>query len=182
MIQSQRMVSGRTSQCFWSGRDLMIQYMLNQGYVVFQLDNRGSNYRGTGFEFPIYEQLGKVETDDQITGAKFLRTLPYVDSERIGIYGHSYGGYMALMTMFTAGDYFKAGVSGAPVTDWLLYDTHYTERYLNHPEANTKGYEDSSVFGYAKELKAGITQPITFCENYVPWTNKLDELAELVEV
>ncbi len=139
----------------WQGAD-MTQYMLQQGYIVYQLDNRGSNYRGTAFEFPIYETLGQIEVADQITGVKFLHTLPYVDKERIGIFGHSYGGYMALMTMFKAGDYFKAGVSGAPVTDWLLYDTHYTERYLNHPKVNAAGYEQSSVFPYI----AGLSGPL----------------------
>lgn len=139
----------------WQGAD-MTQYMLQQGYIVFQLDNRGSNYRGTDFEFPIYEKLGQVEVDDQVSGVKYLHSLPFVDKERIGIFGHSYGGYMALMAMFKAGDYFKAGVSGAPVTDWLLYDTHYTERYLNHPKANADGYEQSSVFPYA----AGLNGPL----------------------
>ena len=136
----------------WNKKELFTQYLVQQGYIVYQLDNRGSNYRGTAFEFPIYEELGTVEVADQITGAKFLQTLPYVDKERIGIYGHSYGGYMALMTMFKAGDYFKAGVSGAPVTDWMLYDTHYTERYLNHPADNANGYEQSSVFPYIDGL------------------------------
>ena len=139
----------------WQGAD-MTQHMLQQGYIVYQLDNRGSNYRGTAFEFPIYETLGQVEVADQITGVKFLHTLPYVDKERIGIFGHSYGGYMALMSMFKAGDYFKAGVSGAPVTDWLLYDTHYTERYLNHPKVNAGGYQQSSVFPYV----AGLSGPL----------------------
>jgi len=154
----------------WQGAD-MIQYMVNQGYVVFQLDNRGSNYRGTAFEFPIYENLGEVEVADQVTGVKFLRTLNFVDPERIGIYGHSYGGYMALMSMFKAGDYFKAGVSGAPVTDWRLYDTHYTERYLNHPEANEKGYETSSVFPYAKNLNGPLFVYHGMADDNVLFTN-----------
>ncbi|MCJ8320377.1 MAG: S9 family peptidase [Colwellia sp.] len=134
----------------------MTQYMLQQGYVVFQLDNRGSNFRGTSFEFPIYQQLGNVEVYDQITGVKFLQSLSFVDKDRIGIYGHSYGGYMALMTMFKASEYFKAGIAGAPVTDWQLYDTHYTERYLNHPSVNREGYLQSSVFPYIK----GLTGPL----------------------
>ncbi len=139
----------------WQGADIT-QYMLQQGYIVFQLDNRGSNYRGTMFESAIYQQLGKVEVADQVTGAKFLHALPYIDKERIGIYGHSYGGYLALMTMFKAGEYFKAGVSGAPVTDWLLYDTHYTERYLNHPKDNAMGYQQSSIFPYVSRLNSPL--------------------------
>ncbi len=154
----------------WQGAD-MTQYMLQQGYIVYQLDNRGSNYRGTAFEFPIYEQLGKVEVEDQITGVKFLHTLPYVDPNRIGIYGHSYGGYMALMSLFKAGDYFKAGVSGAPVTDWLLYDTHYTERYLNHPKANPTGYQKSSVFPYVNGLNGPLMVYHGMADDNVLFTN-----------
>ena len=135
----------------WKGADIN-QYFVSQGYIVLQLDNRGSNYRGTAFEFAIHNHLGKVELEDQVTGVEQLKTLSYVDQNNIGIYGHSYGGYMALMAMFKAGDVFKAGVSGAPVTDWMLYDTHYTERYLSHPKDNAKGYELSSVFPYAKDF------------------------------
>ncbi len=154
----------------WQGADFT-QYMLQQGYIVFQLDNRGSNYRGTEFEFPIYEQLGKVEVADQISGVKYLHSLPFVDRERIGIYGHSYGGYMALMTMFNAGEYFKAGVSGAPVTDWLLYDTHYTERYLNHPKANADGYEQSSVFPHISGLNGPLMIYHGMADDNVLFTN-----------
>ncbi|WP_419147359.1 S9 family peptidase [Pseudoalteromonas 'SMAR'] len=140
----------------WRSKNLYFQYLAQQGYVIFQLDNRGSYNRGKKFEDPIYKHLGEVEVADQIKGVEFLRTLDYVDPERIGIYGHSYGGYMALMTMFKAGDYFSAGVSGAPVTDWALYDTHYTERYLGHPNTNAKGYEQSAVFPYADGLKGPL--------------------------
>ncbi len=154
----------------WQGADFT-QFMLQKGYIVFQLDNRGSNYRGTTFEFPIYEKLGQIEVEDQIAGVKFLHTLPFVDKERIGIYGHSYGGYMALMAMFKAGDYFKAGVSGAPVTDWLLYDTHYTERYLNHPKANSQGYEQSSVFPYIAGLEGPLMVYHGMADDNVLFTN-----------
>ncbi|MFD2167808.1 DPP IV N-terminal domain-containing protein [Thalassotalea euphylliae] len=155
----------------WSKKEYFTQYLVQQGYIVFQLDNRGSNYRGTGFEFPIYEKLGDVEVTDQITGVKYLHTLPYVDKERIGVYGHSYGGYMALMSMFKAGDYFKAGVSGAPVTDWMLYDTHYTERYLNHPKANAEGYEQSSVFPYIDGLNGALLVYHGMADDNVLFTN-----------
>ncbi|MGJ8693541.1 MAG: DPP IV N-terminal domain-containing protein [Thalassotalea sp.] len=130
----------------------LTQYLVQQGFIVFQLDNRGSNKRGTAFEFPIHKQLGKIELEDQITGVKFLQTLPYVDKDNIGIYGHSYGGYMAIMAMLNAEQYFSAGVAGAPVTDWLLYDSHYTERYLSHPDDNQQGYKLSGVFPYTKNL------------------------------
>jgi dipeptidyl-peptidase-4 len=100
--------------------------------------------------------MGSIEVQDQVEGVKFLRTLSYVDSDKVGVYGHSYGGYMSLMSMFKAGDYFTAGVSGAPVTDWALYDTHYTERYMGDPTKNVEQYEASSVFPYAKDLKGPL--------------------------
>ncbi|MGQ8366616.1 DPP IV N-terminal domain-containing protein [Glaciecola sp. 1036] len=137
----------------WAGnRGLLFQHWVQKGYVVFSIDNRGSNYRGKAFEEPIYQAMGSIEVTDQVSGVKFLQTLDYVDPERIGVYGHSYGGYMTLMTMFQAGDYFKVGVSGAPVTDWRIYDTHYTERYMGNPNEVDDKYTASSVFPYAKDL------------------------------
>lgn len=140
----------------WSNTNLWTQVMLKRGYLVFQLDNRGSNYRGTKFENAIYKHLGVAEVNDQVAGVKYLRSLDFVAPNRIGIYGHSYGGYMALMALFKAGDYFAAGVSGAPVTDWLLYDTHYTERYLSHPATNKTGYEQSAVFPFIDGFKGKL--------------------------
>lgn len=140
----------------WSPKDLYFQYLVQQGYIVFQLDNRGSENRGKQFEDAIYKKLAVAEINDQKVGVDYLRSLPYVDAKHIGIYGHSYGGYMSIMAMFKAGDYFAAGVSGAPVTDWALYDTHYTERYLGHPAQNADGYRDSAVFPYVDGLKGKL--------------------------
>lgn len=141
----------------WAGnRGLLMQHWVDQGYVVFTVDNRGSNYRGKAFEDPIYKKMGFIEVDDQVAGVEYLRTLPFVDADNIGIHGHSYGGYMTLMAMFKAGDYFAAGVSGAPVTDWRLYDTHYTERYMGNPNTENDAYTASSVFPYAKDLKGDL--------------------------
>lgn len=141
----------------WYGnRGLLMQHWVDKGYVVFTLDNRGSNYRGKAFEEPLYQKMGDIEVQDQVAGVEFLRTLDFVDPERVGIYGHSYGGYMALMAMFKAPDHFQAGVSGAPVTDWLLYDTHYTERYMGHPGQVPDAYTASSVFPYADNLKGAL--------------------------
>lgn len=132
--------------------DEMHQILAQSGYVIFTLDNRGSNYRGVAFEGAINRRLGKVEVEDQVAGVNFLKTLDFVDPDRIGVQGHSYGGYMALMSLFTAPDVFKVGVSGAPVTEWRLYDTHYTERYLGRPQDNAQGYDQSSVFPYVGNL------------------------------
>lgn len=135
---------------------MLPQYMAQQGYAVFTVDNRGSNYRGKAFEDPIYRAMGKIEVDDQVEGVKFLRKKSWIDPERIGVHGHSYGGYMTLLAMFKAPEYFKAGVSGAPVTDWRLYDTHYTERYMGHPEKDKQAYDESSVFPYATNLSGPL--------------------------
>jgi dipeptidyl-peptidase 4 len=147
------------------------QYLAQQGYVVFTLDNRGSNYRGKVFEDAIFRNMGSPEVDDQITGAKFLGELPWVDADRIGIYGHSYGGYMALMSMFKGGQYFAAGISGAPVTEWGLYDTHYTERYMGDPQVDAQAYEKSSVFPYASALDKPLLVYHGMADDNVLFTN-----------
>lgn len=128
------------------------QWLVQQGYVVFMLDNRGSGLRGVRFESALYHDMGRVETEDQVAGATFLRTLPFVDPKRIGIWGWSYGGYMALNAMTRAPGTFAAGVAGAPVTDWSLYDTHYTERFMGTPAQNPEGYSRSRVMTHAENL------------------------------
>jgi dipeptidyl-peptidase-4 len=132
------------------------QILAQSGYIVFTLDNRGTGSRGVRFESALYHHLGSVEVEDQVTGVNFLRTLPYVDPARVGIFGWSYGGYMALMCMMQAPEVFAAGVSGAPVTDWKLYDTHYTERFMGTPQSNSEGYAKSSVMHYAEDLKGPL--------------------------
>lgn len=131
---------------------LLLQLLVQNGHVVLELDNRGSSYRDPGFEAPIHGRLGDVEVRDQVRGAQFLADLDGVDGERIGVFGHSYGGYMTLMCLLQAPELFRAGVAVAPVTDWSLYDSHYTERYLGTPEGNPAGYADSAVLGLAPTL------------------------------
>ncbi|HEU4778864.1 MAG TPA: S9 family peptidase [Steroidobacteraceae bacterium] len=132
---------------------LFHQYLVQHGYVVFALDNRGSGFRGTRFETALGRRMGNIEVQDQVKGVEFLRGLPFVDGQRIGIFGWSYGGYMSLMCLMQAPDSFAAGVAGAPVTDWALYDTHYTERYLSTPQANPEGYRAGNVLEYVDRLK-----------------------------
>jgi dipeptidyl-peptidase-4 len=139
----------------WTGGSFT-QILTRAGYVVFQLDNRGSGFRGTAFQAPIHGKLGEVEVDDQVLGARWLAAQEFVDPARIGVWGWSYGGYLTLMLMFKAPDVFSVGVAGAPVTDWSLYDTHYTERYLDRPQINAAGYADSSVLPYAQDLKGKL--------------------------
>lgn len=155
------------------------QYLAQNGYLVFLLDNRGSTNRGRDFETPIYRHLGKVEVEDQKTGVEFLRSLPYVDDERIGIFGWSYGGYMALMTLFKAPQDFAAAVSVAPVTDWTLYDTHYTERYLGTPQNNSEGYDNSSVFPYLNNLENPLLIIHGMADDNVLFSNSTKLFSEL---
>ena len=139
----------------WHGSSFT-QILTRAGYVVFTLDNRGSAHRGTAFQNPIHDRMGTVEVADQVQGARWLGSQSFVDPTRIGVWGWSYGGYMTLNLMFKAPDVFRAGVAGAPVTDFALYDTHYTERYLDRPQDNAAGYEASSVLPYAKDLKGPL--------------------------
>jgi dipeptidyl-peptidase-4 len=133
--------------------DLLHQIMVRRGYIVFMLDNRGSGERGVQFETASFHKLGSVEVEDQVAGAQYLRSLPFVDGDHIGIMGWSYGGYMSLLGILKAPDSFAAAVAGAPVTDWRLYDTHYTERYMGTPAQNAEGYRSADVLAYASQLK-----------------------------
>jgi len=139
----------------WNPR-LIWQHLADRGFVIWQLDNRGSAGRGHDFEAPLYRHMGKVEIEDQLRGVAHLKTLPFVDPSRIGIYGHSYGGYMTALAMLEAPDVFKVGVSGSPVTDWRFYDTGYTERFMQTPQTNTVGYEASSVLSRVDKLKGKL--------------------------
>ncbi|MSP24825.1 MAG: S9 family peptidase [Myxococcales bacterium] len=139
----------------WNPRVLW-QHLADRGFVVFQLDNRGSAGRGRQFEAPIYGRMGEVELADQLRGLEYLKGLASVDPERVGIYGHSYGGYMAAMAMLRAPDQFKVGVAGSPVTDWQFYDSGYTERYMGTPAKNPTGYANSALTGDAKNLSGKL--------------------------
>ncbi|MEZ5460408.1 alpha/beta fold hydrolase [Dokdonella sp.] len=125
-----------------------LQYMAQSGYVVFTLDNRGTSRRGRKFSDVIHRQLGNAEVLDQLAGIHWLKQQPWVDGDRIGTFGWSYGGYMTTMMLAKASEDVAAGVAVAPVTDWTLYDTHYTERYLSTPEDNAAGYIRSAPFAW----------------------------------
>jgi dipeptidyl-peptidase-4 len=147
------------------------EILARNGFIVFTIDNRGTSFRGVAFDAPIYRRMGRVEVTDQMVGVDYLRSLEFVDPDRIGIWGWSYGGYMTLMSLFQQPQAFAAGVSGAPVTDWTLYDTHYTERYLGTPQNNADGYEASGVFPYAKKLDAPLLLIHGMADDNVLFTN-----------
>lgn len=138
--------------------ELWLQLMAQSGFGVFSLDNRGSNAapRGHDWETPIHKRLGHVELADQLEGVKYLKTLPWVDPDRIGILGGSFGGFMTLNAMLRAAGTFKAGVAYAPVTHWREYDCVYTERYMDLPDQNADGYNETAVPAYADELEGWL--------------------------
>lgn len=131
-------------------------YLATRNYVVACIDGRGTGARGAEFRKCTYEQLGILETKDQVEGAKYLGQLPFIDKERIGIWGWSYGGTMTLMCMTTGERVFKAGIAVAPVTDWRLYNTAYTERFMRRPQENFKGYDVSSALQRADKLQGNL--------------------------
>jgi dipeptidyl-peptidase-4 len=167
---------------FGGRRDgFVIQKLVQDGYVVFTLDNRGSGQRGHRFESQLHGQFGRVEVEDQLRGVEYLKSLPYVDADRIGVFGWSYGGYMTLMLMAKGNGAFRAGVAGAPVTDWRLYDTHYTERYIGDPRTNAAAYEASGVFPYLKELRGSLLVMHGMADDNVLFTNSTKLFKALVD-
>jgi dipeptidyl-peptidase-4 len=166
----------------WGGSNfLWLESMAEKGYVIFSLDNRGSYNRGHAFETPIYHQMGKVELEDQLAGVKYLKSLPFVDGTRIGIWGWSYGGYMTLEALFNAPDAFKAGVSVAPVSDWRLYDTIYTERYMGTPKDNPAGYQESSPANQARDLRGKLMLAHGTGDDNVHFANTSEVINELIQ-
>ena len=135
-------------------------YMAQKGYIVFILDNRGSENRGRDFEQATFHQLGQIEMLDQMKGVEYLRSLPYVDIDRLGVHGWSFGGFMTISLMLNYPDVFKVGVAGGPVIDWKWYEVMYGERYMGTPENNPEGYAKTSLIDKAKDLK-GKLQIIT---------------------
>ena len=131
-------------------------YMAQKGYIVFILDNRGSENRGRNFEQATFRQLGQIEMQDQMEGVKFLKSLPYVDSNRLGVHGWSFGGFMTISLMTSYPDVFKVGVAGGPVIDWQWYEVMYGERYMDTPQTNPEGYAKTSLVNKAKDLKGKL--------------------------
>ena len=135
-------------------------YMAQKGYVLFILDNRGSEHRGRDFEQATFRQLGQIEMQDQIKGVEYLKSLPYVNTDKIGVHGWSFGGFMTISLMLNYPDVFKVGVAGGPVIDWKWYEVMYGERYMDTPQQNPEGYKKTSLINKAENLK-GKLQIIT---------------------
>ena len=138
------------------GASLWMYWMAEQGYLVFTIDNRGSGERGFAFESQIHRQCGTVEMEDQISGVDYLKSLPYVDGDRLAVHGWSYGGFMTTSLMLRNAGVYNVGVAGGPVTDWKYYEAMYGERYMDRPEENEKGYEEASLLTHAKNLEGDL--------------------------
>lgn len=147
------------------------QYLAQHGYVVFSIDNRGTPRRGAAFGGALYGKQGTVEVADQLQGVEWLKRQPWVDGKRIGVYGWSNGGYMTLMLLAKASDQYTCGVAGAPVTDWGLYDTHYTERYMGLPAGNVDGYREARVLQHIDGLKSKLLLVHGMADDNVLFTN-----------
>ncbi|MDE1468351.1 DPP IV N-terminal domain-containing protein [Aurantiacibacter sp. D1-12] len=160
----------------WNGA--LRQAIVDRGYIWFALDNRGSNNRGVAFEQPIYRAMGGVEVRDQAAGTAFLQTLDFVDPEMIAIDGWSYGGYMTLKRLQAEPGVYAAGISGAPVTRWELYDTHYTERYMGTPQADGAAYEASSAIPNA----TGISDPLLIIHGMADDNVVFENATEIISV
>lgn len=147
------------------------QYLAQHGYVVFSLDNRGTPRRGREFGGALYGRQGTVEVEDQLRGVAWLKSQPWVDPTRIGVQGWSNGGYMTLMLLAKHSEAYACGVAGAPVTDWGLYDTHYTERYMNLPAANPEGYREARVAEHLDGLSSKLLLIHGMADDNVLFTN-----------
>ena len=165
----------------WTRRALIDQYMARKGYVVFTLDNRGIVRQGKEFQDAAYLELGHIEMVDQMIGMDWLRSQDFVDADRIGIFGWSYGGYLALMGVAQYPGEFAASVAVAPVTDWRLYDTHYTERYMGTPQDQPEAYEKGNVLTYADQIRDPLLLIHPMADDNVLFTHSTLLMQELQE-
>ena len=157
------------------------QMLCQKGYVVACIDGRGTGGRGTEFEKQVYGKMGKLELNDQIEGAKYLASLPYVDKDRIGIWGWSFGGYMSALAITAGADYFKTAVSVAPVTNFRYYDNIYTERYLGLPKDNPSGYDDNAPTSHADKLKGNLLIVHGSTDDNVHYQNTMEFVNALIK-
>lgn len=166
----------------WGGSNfLWHQLMAQKGYIIFGLDNRGTPGRGRVFQSAIHRRFGEAELADQLVGVNYLKSLPYVDGARIGMWGWSQGGYLTCYAMLNAPDVFKAGFAGAPVTDWRQYDSIYTERYMGRPQDNPEGYKRSSPVHQAAQLKGKLLVAHGTGDDNVHVANSLQLVEELLK-
>lgn len=156
------------------------QMLAQEGYIVVSVDNRGTKARGKDFRQSTYKQLGKYEVQDQICAAKYLGSQKYVDKNRIGIFGWSFGGYMSALCLTVGAEYFKAGIAVAPVTNWRYYDSIYTERYNGLPQDNKSGYDDNSPINHTNKMKGNFLLVHGMEDDNVHFQNTVDFVSKLI--
>lgn len=156
-------------------------YMAQRGYLVYVQDNRGTENRGLAFEQAIHGQCGQAEMADQMEGVKMLMELPYIDKDRIGVHGWSYGGFMTISLITNYPDVFKVGVAGGPVIDWKWYEVMYGERYMDHPDVNPDGYARTSLINKAKDLKGKLLICQGAIDPVVVWEHSLSFIRECIK-
>lgn len=165
----------------WGGMtDLWHKLLAQKGYIIFMIDNRGTGGRGKEFKHLAYKRLGHWEINDHVEAVKYLTTLSYVDPERIGIWGWSYGGYVSALALMKAADYFKVAISVAPVIHWKFYDSIYTERFMSLPSLNPEGYEESSVLAYTDKLKGKLLLVHGTLDDNVHFQNSVSLVEKLI--
>lgn len=160
---------------------MWFRMLAQKGYVVACVDGRGTGMRGEEFKKCTYMELGKYETEDQIEAAKYFGSLDYIDKERIGIFGWSYGGYMSTLCITKGADYFKTAIAVAPVTTWRYYDNVYTERFMRTPQENPKGYDDNSPINHVEKLKGNYLLVHGTADDNVHFQNSMDLVTALIK-
>ena len=167
---------------YWgTGRHMWQMMLAQQGYVVVSVDNRGTGSRGREFKNCTYKELGKLEIEDLIETAKYLGSLDYVNTSRIGIFGWSYGGYMSSLALTKGADYYAAAIAVAPVTNWRFYDSVYTERYMRTPQENAKGYDDNSPINHVDKMKGAYLLVHGTGDDNVHFQNSVEMTEALIE-
>lgn len=156
-------------------------YMAQKGYIVYVQDNRGTQHHGLEYEQAIWRQCGKVEMEDQMVGVNMLKSLAYVDKDRIGVHGWSYGGFMTISLMTHYPETFKVGVAGGPVIDWKWYEVMYGERYMDHPDVNAEGYAGTSLINQVENLKGRLLICQGAIDNTVVWQHSLSFIQECID-
>ncbi|MCS3868192.1 dipeptidyl aminopeptidase/acylaminoacyl peptidase [Chryseobacterium ginsenosidimutans] len=155
--------------------------MAQNGYIIFTMDGRGSSNRGMKFEQAVFRNLGTTEINDQMKGVEYLQSLPYVDSEQMGIHGWSFGGFMTTSFMLRKPDVFKVGVAGGPVIDWSMYEIMYGERYMDTPQENPQGYANANLLDKVQNLKGKLLMIHGAQDDVVVWQHSIKFIKSAVD-
>lgn len=166
---------------FPASGNLWYEYMAQRGYIVFTMDGRGSSNRGLKFEQAVFRNLGETEMKDQLKGVEYLKYLPYVDADRMGIHGWSFGGFMTTSFMLKHPDVFKVGVAGGPVIDWNMYEIMYSERYMDTPQENPEGYKQANLLDKVQNLKGRLLMIHGAQDNVVVWQHSIKFIKAAVD-